>query len=119
MRISGQQHRATKQSRFSQNQGIMDFFFWQQASSAQTLGDALDNPMADGHDFQKVKLPLFELAQSASPQCPSGSDRVFQRYVDQFLDHRRGDDKTCVGQSATDGIEGIKDRLIAVGQVQR
>ena len=75
--------------------------------------------MTNGHDFQKVKLPLLELAQGAPPQCPPGSDRIFQRHVDQFLKHRRGDDKTRVGQTPTDGIKGIKDRLVAVGQVQR
>src|ERR1019366_7848055 len=97
----------------------MDFFFWNQASSAQSVGNALNNPVANGHDFQKVKLPLLELAQSASSQCSPGSDRVFQRHVYQFLKHRGVDDTTRAGQTTADGIKRIKDWLVAVGPGER
>ena len=74
--------------------------------------------MTDRHDFQYIKMPLSQVAQSAYPQLAPGSHPILHRHVDQFLKHRRRDDEAHVRQTRTDSVQGIKDRLAAGGQIQ-
>ncbi len=104
---------------FREDERVVDFLRWEETPLAYFLSDALHDPVAHGHEVERLKLPC-------RPQLLQGNRGEallfwFLRVVvsdDEFIDHRRRNENNRIREPRADGLQRLPDNRPIIGEVE-
>jgi hypothetical protein len=119
MRVAGQKNSAAKQRCLGQNEAVVVLLGRQKPGFLQSIGDPLDDAVADWDEVHQVQAPPSQTAQSLGRLIAACLRVGFVGEINQLLENRGCYQNAPRFEPAPDYRQRIQGGFLAVGKVER